>query len=290
MSLEMIADYACEVGEGPQWHPTEQRLYWADIPGGRLFRYDPSTGEHEQFYDGDVVGGFTFQEDGALLLFMEMSAVAVWRDGNLSYIIDRLPGEEENRFNDVFVDAGGRVFCGTMPKDSKRGPERLGSLYRLDTDGAITKVLTDVAISNGMGHTPDRTGLYYTDTLNMTIDLFDYDVETGGISNRRVFADTSDEEGMPDGMTVDAEGYVWSARWDGSALIRYAPSGEVDRRVHFPVKKVTSVAFGGEGYSDIYATTGGGNDKAAEGEQAGALFRVTPGVSGVPEFFSRVRI
>ena len=128
MEPEMIADYACEVGEGPLWHPVEKRLYWADIPGGRLFRYDPSTGEHEQFYDGGVVGGFTFQEDGALLLFMERGAVAVLRDGDLRCIIDGLPGEEENRFNDVFADAGGRVFCGTMPNDPERGAERLGSL------------------------------------------------------------------------------------------------------------------------------------------------------------------
>ena len=290
MEPEMVADYACEVGEGPLWHPNEKRLYWADIPGGRLFRYDPSTGEHEQFYDGDVVGGFTFQEDGTLLLFMERGAVAVWRDGDLRHIIDGLPGEEESRFNDVFVDAGGRVFCGTMPSDPERGAERLGNLYRLDTDGGITKVLTDVGISNGMGHTPDRKGLYFTDTVSMTIDLFDYDVGTGDISNRRVFADTADEDGMPDGMTVDAEGYVWSARWDGSALIRYAPTGEEDCRIRFPVKKVSSVAFGGEGYSDIYVTTAGGNDRATEGEQAGALFRVTPGVSGVPEFFSRIGI
>ena len=290
MEPEMIADYACEVGEGPLWHPVEKRLYWADIPGGRLFRYDPSTGEHEQFYDGGVVGGFTFQEDGALLLFMERGAVAVLRDGDLRCIIDGLPGEEENRFNDVFADAGGRVFCGTMPNDPERGAERLGSLYRLDTDGSITKVLTDVGISNGMGHTPDRKGLYFTDTANMTIDLFDYDVDTGEISNRRVFADTADEEGMPDGMTVDADGYVWSARWDGSALIRYSPTGEEDRRIRFPVKKVSSAIFGGEGYSDIYVTTAGGNDRAAEGERAGALFRVAPGVSGLPEFLSRVGI
>ena len=148
--------------------------------------------------------------------------------------------------------------------------------------GAITRVLTDVGISNGMGHTPDRKGLYYTDTENMTIDIFDYDEDTGDISNRRVFVDTADEEGKPDGMTVDAEGYVWSARWDGSALIRYAPTGVEDRRIHFPIAKVSSATFGGEGYSDIYVTTAGGNDKAAEGEQAGALFRVTPGVRGVP--------
>ena len=288
MEPEMIADYACETGEGPLWHAQEKRLYWADIPRGRMFRYDPATGDHEQFYQGDVVGGFTIQEDGALLLFMEKGAVAVWRDGDLTYVIDALPGEEENRFNDVFADPAGRVFCGTMPGDPERGPERLGTLYRLDPDGAMTPLLRHVGISNGMGLTPDRRGMYYTDSVDQSISIFDYDVDTGRISNRRVFVDTAAEEGLPDGMTVDADGHVWSARWGGSSLIRYTPDGEVEGRVRFPARNVSSVTFGGDDYGDIYVTTAGGHNKAEEGEAAGALFRVTPGIRGVPEFQSRI--
>ena len=288
MEPEMIVDYECEVGEGPLWHPTEKRLYWADIPRGRLFRYDPATGEHEQFYDGDVVGGFTIQEDGGLLLFMEKGAVAVLRDGEPSYIIDELLGEGENRFNDVFADPAGRVFCGTMPSDDKRGSERLGTLYRLDTDGTITPLLRNLGISNGMGLTPDRRRMYFTDSIDRKIYLFDYDVDSGGISNRRVFVDTAAEEGIPDGMTVDSQGFVWSARWDGSALIRYTPTGHEERRIHFPAKKVSSAIFGGEDYRDIYVTTAGGNNRGEEGESAGALFRIKSGIEGVPEFQSRI--
>ena len=248
----------------------------------------PATGDHEQFYQGDVVGGFTIQEDGALLLFMEKGAVAVWRDGDLTYVIAALPGEEENRFNDVFADPAGRVFCGTMPGDPERGPERLGTLYRLDPDGAMTPLLRHVGISNGMGLTPDRRGMYYTDSVDQSISIFDYDVDTGRISNRRVFVDTAAEEGLPDGMTVDADGHVWSARWGGSSLIRYTPDGEVEGRVRFPARNVSSVTFGGDDYGDIYVTTAGGHNKAEEGEAAGALFRVTPGIRGVPEFQSRI--
>jgi sugar lactone lactonase YvrE len=285
MEPEMIADYACETGENPLWHPGEQRVYWTDIPTGRLFRYDPATRKHEQFYSGEVVGGFTIQADGALLLFMERGAVKMWRDGRLATVIEELPEERDSRFNDVFADPVGRVFCGTMASEN-----RLGCLYRLDTDGRIVKLLEGIGCSNGMGLTPDGKCLYYTDSGKREIYLFDYDRATGGITNRRLWVRVpeAEGEGVPDGMTVDAEGYVWSARWDGSCLVRYAPDGTEERRVRFPAKKVSSVIFGGPEYTDIYVTTAGGDQKETDGEHAGALFRVNVGIRGVPEFPSRI--
>ena len=254
MEPEMVVNYGCEVGEGPLWHPLEKCLYWSDIPQGRMFRYDPATGHHEKFYDGPVVGGFTIQADGSLLLFMEKGAIAMWRDSDLRYITDGLPGEEENRFNDVFADTRGRVFCGTMPMDTERVSERRGTLYLLDTDTSVTPVLRNLGCSNGMGLTSDLKQLNFTDTM------------------------------------VDAEGYVWSAQWGGACIIRYSPDGKEDRRIPFPTRQVSSAIFGGEDYHDLYVTTAGGQDKTANGEDAGALFRVNPGVKGVPEFHSRVGI
>ncbi len=283
MKPEIVADYACVTGEGPLWHPDEQRVYWVDIPAGRMFRYDPSTGAHEQFYSGEVVGGFTIQQDGALLLFMARGAVAVWRDGDLDYVLQEIPDERASRFNDVIADPAGRVFCGTMPTR-----ERPGRLYRLDTDGTLTVVLEGVGCSNGMGFTPDRRRMYHTDSRAREIYLFDYDGESGVIANRRLFVRTPEGEGVPDGMTVDADGFVWSARWDGGCLVRYAPDGTEERRVHFPARKVSSVIFGGEDYADMYVTTAGGDKKEQEGAGAGALFRLDAGVRGVPEFRSRI--
>lgn len=284
MEPELIADYQCKTGEGPLWHPDEKRLYWLDIPNGRVFRHDPGTGKHEQVFEGDEVGGLTIQEDGALLLFMARGAVAIWRQGeDLDYLVQELEQERESRFNDVIADPAGRVFCGTMPS-----PDHLGRLYRLDVDAAISPVLEQVAVSNGMGFTPDRRRMYFTDSPTRQISLFDYDEASGELANRRVFADLSDEEGIPDGMTVDAEGGVWSARWDGGCLVRYTPGGKEDRRLEFPAKKVSCATFGGDDYGDLYVTTAGGDDKAVEGEGAGALFRVRPGVCGVPEFRSRI--
>ena len=130
--------------------------------------------------------------------------------------------------------------------------------------------------------------LYHTDSTKRLITVFAYDRATGGLSNREVFVRTPDDGGIPDGMTVDANGDVWSARWDGSALYRYSPAGEELARITFPAKKVSSIAFGGPDYDDAYVTTAGGQDRATEGPGAGALFRVRLGVRGVPEFRSRI--
>ena len=283
MKPELIADYKCICGEGPLWHSDEKRLYWVDIDSGRMFRHDPAADKHEQCYQGDVIGGFTIQADGALLLFMAKGTVKVWRDGALTTVIEEIPDERETRFNDVIADPAGRVFCGTMSTK-----DRPGRLYRLDCDGTLTRVLDGIGCSNGIGFTPDRKRMYYIDSPKREVYLFDYEEATGAITNQQVFVHTPDDEGVPDGMTVDAEGYVWCAKWDGGCAVRFAPDGSEDRRIVFPARKVSCVTFGGDDYADLYVTTAGGQNKAEEGPGAGALFRVDAGVSGVAEFRSRV--
>lgn len=283
MEKELIADYQCVCGEGPLWHPDEQRVYWLDITKGRMFRYDPASGHHEQVYEGTPIGGFTIQPDGALLLFMQKGAIKLWREGELTTVIEEIPEERESQFNDVIADPKGRVYCGTLPTK-----DRLGRLYRLDTDGTLTMLVEGIDCSNGMGFTPDLKRMYYTDSTKYEIYLFDYDQDTGNLSDQRIFVQGPEEDGLPDGMTVDAEGYIWSAHWDGSCVIRYAPDGHEERRIHFPAKQVSSVTFGGPDYTDLYVTTAGGDNKEENGPGAGALYRVRPGVVGVPEFRSRI--
>ena len=282
----MIADYNCVCGEGPLWHSDEKRLYWTDIPNGRMYRYDPATGHHEMCYEGDPVGGFTIQEDGALLLFMAGCAVKEWREGVLRTVLEGIPGEPTtNRFNDVIADPEGRVFCGSI--DDAGG---LGRLYCLDTDGTITQLLDGIACTNGMGFTLDHKRMYYTDSLAHEIYQFDYNQTSGAITNQQVFVSVPDDEGIPDGMTVDAEGYVWSGHWDGAVAVRYAPDGSVDRRIHFPANQVSCVTFGGDDYTDMYVTTAGGDDRTTNGPGAGALYCVSAGVRGLPEFRSRIPV
>ena len=283
MKPEIVADTKLVTGEGPLWHPKEEKLYWLDIPNGIILRYDPNTGSHEQVYQGEVIGGFTIQEDGALLLFMEKGAVKIWRDGELSAVIDEIPDERETRFNDVIADPEGRVFCGTMP-----AKDHLGRLYRLDIDGSLKKISDGIGISNGMGFTPDRKQMYYTDSAKGEIYLFDYDQKSGNISNQRVFLKVREAGVEPDGLTVDAAGYIWSARWNGNCVVRIAPDGKEDFRITIPAKKVSSVTFGGKEYKDIYLTTAGGDNREEEGSGAGALFHLNLDIQGVPEFFSRI--
>ncbi len=281
--LRPVADYACHTGEGPTWHPLEKVVYWTDIPQGKLFRYDPATGNHEQVYSGRVVGGMTVQQDGKLLLFMDNGGVALWDQGKLDVLIDELPGEKGNRFNDVIADPEGRVYCGTM--STKDIP---GRLYRLDRDLKMTIMVEGTGTSNGMGYTKDLKKMFFTDTRPGEIYVFDYERASGDLLNQKVHIKVSDGVGRPDGMTVDDEETIWSTRWDGSCMVRYSPAGEEMGRVLFPTKKVSSITFGGDDYTDAYVTTAGGQDKQANGDLAGALFHVQLGVQGRPEFFSRI--
>lgn len=290
--LVRVADPRNVTGEGPVWHPDERRLYWVDIPEGRLFRYDPASGEHEIAYERDgSIGGATVQSDGSLLLFEEAGRIERWDADGAEPVVESIDGEEDSRFNDVVADPRGRVFCGTMPTD-----DRAGRLYRLDTDVSIVLLRDDVALPNGLGFAPDRGYLYFTESEANRILRYAYNEETGTIADPETFVEGG--EGVPDGLTVDAAGHVWSARWDGGRLVRYDPDGEAVDRVEFPARKVSSVSFGGPSYVDAYVTTALSpapaegeppvGDREREGDGAGALFRVDLGVRGTPEFYSRV--
>ncbi len=179
--MELIADYACHTGEGPLWHPLEERLYWVDIPPGRLFRYDPATGQHEQcLHAEEAIGGFTVQESGDLLLFMARGAVRLWRDGFRDTIIEEIPAERNSRFNDVIADPRGRVFCGTMA-----GPDKPGTLYRLDVDGTLKVVLEGLGCPNGMGFTGDRREVRAGRPASVHPNGRPHDHRAGGVARGR---------------------------------------------------------------------------------------------------------
>jgi len=283
--LECIADYACEIGENPLWHPLEKLLYWCDITKGRIFRFDPSSGNHEQCFEGRPVGGFTIQSDGSLLLFMDRGTVALWRDGKLKEILPDIEEEKDSRFNDVIADPFGRVFCGTMSSNAGKG-----RLYRMDLDGTIRVILEGVGCSNGMAFTRDQKGFFFTDSFAHEIYLFDYNAQDGQLSNQRVFASFKESDGLPDGATLDADGHLWSALWDGSSIVRLSADGIIEERISLPTRKVSSLTFGGENYSDIYITTAGGNTRNEDGPLSGATFRLKSQARGRPEFFSRIHV
>lgn len=285
--LERIADERSDTTEGPLWHEDLQALFWLDIPAGRLYRYDPAAGTHALVYQGDgPIGGFTIQVEGELLLFGAGGRVWTWdpRTGAERVVVAEIPAERATRFNDVIADPEGRVFAGTMPDG-----ERSGHLYRLDPDGSLTLVLDDAGVSNGMDFTPGLSGLYHTNSITRTISRYRYDRASGEIAFDAVVVQVPAGEGVPDGLTLDTHGDIWSARWDGGALFHYAPDGTLLGSKAFPARKVSSISFGGPNWTDAYVTLAGGTDREAEGEGAGSLYRTSLGVAGRPPFRSRIR-
>lgn len=282
MTARVITDYRCEIAEGPLWHPADERLYWADIPNGHLYRHDPATDETERFFDGGVIGGYTIHHDGSLLLFMEGGRIARLTDGTLTTVVEEVPAESDSRFNDVIADPEGRVFAGTMPTE-----DRLGRLYRVNEGAEYERVLDEIALPNGLGFSPDRRTMYVAESDAYTIHAFEYDRETGEIDDRRTFVDVPEEDGKPDGLTVDEDGYVWSAQFGGGCVIRYAPDGTEVEHHDVPATNVTSLTFGGEEYADLYVTTASFEAPADE-EPAGGVFVLDVGADGVPEFTSKI--
>jgi sugar lactone lactonase YvrE len=245
-SVDLVARLNCQIGENPLWHTESRQLFFVDITSGEIHAYNPSTGISTVIAKTRVTGGFTIQQDGSLLLFQDGRLCLLSLDGTSREVArDQCPGND--RFNDVIADPEGRVFAGTMGG--------YGKLLRFNTDGSVTEMSAGFGIPNGMGLTSDLQGMYFTDSRTHTIYHYDYDRGSGSLSNRRTFAEIPVEEGMPDGMTVDDSGYVWTAIWFGSRLKRYAPDGTLEREIGLPPKQTSSVTFGGRGLTEIYVTT-----------------------------------
>lgn len=284
LTPEPVANYQCEVGENPLWNEREGRLYWVDIDTGRLFRVDHESGEHECFHrNPDKIGGFTFQDDGSLLLFEVDRITQLGKDGKRRVLAEQIDSGM-TRFNDVIADPEGRVFAGTIGKTDESG-----GLFRVDLDGSVESIWRGTGCANGMGFSPDLRQFYWTCSTTYLIYVADYQRETGELSNRRVFHRAAREQGIPDGMTVDRSGRVWSARWDGSALLCLGADGSVLERAELPVSRVSSAAFGGPKLDTLYVTTAGGTWQGSAPAD-GTLYRFQVSVPGTAEFRSRVRI
>lgn len=271
------------LGEVPVWDVEEQSLYWIDIEGKRLQRWHQPSGTFADWRFAERIGSFALRKRGGLVCAFE-SGFAFFNpaDGAVEWIAkpDEDPG---NRFNDGKCDRHGRFWAGSMDDGLKR---HSGSLFRLDPDLSVHRMETGVGISNALCWSPDDDVFYFADTLDKTIYAYDYAPATGAISNKRRFADTLSDPGTPDGSTIDAEGYMWNAQWDGWRLTRYAPDGSVDRIVELPVQKPTSCMFGGPDLRTLFVTTAiwdlKGSALAAQ-PMAGSLLALDVGVAGLPE-------
>jgi sugar lactone lactonase YvrE len=269
------------LGEGPLWSREEDVLYWVDIEASRFHRYRPADGSLESFDTGLPVGALGFRASGGLVMATK-KGFAFWnaQTQELTFIADPEPDKPEARFNDGAVDRQGCFWAGTL------APGATSSLYRLDPDLTVHTMETGITVSNGIGWSLDDRTMYFTDTRRKMVYAYDYDAATGSIGNRRSFIYTPDEEGSPDGLTVDSEGFIWSVRWGGWKLGRYDPSGKLEREVRLPVQYPTSCAFGGDRLDELYVTsarTRVSEDQIQAQPFAGDLFRLRLGIRGLPE-------
>jgi len=280
---EILADVRARLGEGPVWDARSGRLVWIDIEGAALHRTDPQNGATETFLMPLAISIAVPRTAGGYVAALEDGFWSINEDGRAERLVE-IPENRARglRFNDGGCDPAGRFWAGTMAWDFRPGA---GSLYRLDADLQLTRVLDDVTISNGIGWSPDGTTMYYADTPTLRIDAFDYDLATGTASNRRPFVEVPAGGGRPDGLCVDVEGAVWLALWPGWAVHRYLPDGSLDAVIPVPVAQVSSCGFGGESLEQLFITTARvdlTDEERADQPNAGSLFRADPGVRGIP--------
>jgi sugar lactone lactonase YvrE len=283
-NVQLVLDIRATLGEGPVWQGRERRLYWVDITAGELHAYAPHGSADVVYRVGQMVGAAVPRRTSGFVLATQ-SGLGTFDLDTRQFTLLAAPEAHlpDNRFNDGKCDPRGRFWAGTMSLIRQPGT---ASLYCLDADGTLRHVLGGVTTSNGLDWSLDERTMYYIDTPTLQVAAFDYDAESGTIANRRAIITFPPGIGRPDGMTVDAEGMLWIAHWDGGRISRWdAADGRRLQEIHLPVARVTSCCFGDPNLDRLYITTarhGLTEDQLRDQPHAGSLFAVTPGVVGRP--------
>jgi sugar lactone lactonase YvrE len=277
----MATDPCAFHGEGVIWDPSPGVVRWVDMLAGDILALDGKTGDVSRLHVGSVAAAIRPRMAGGLVIAVERGFAMLDPGSDATSPMPELWRDPTVRMNDGACDPAGRFFAGSMAYDEAPGR---GTLYRLDPDRTVTPVLESVAISNGLVWTQDGTTAYYVDSQTQRIDAFDYDVASGTLTDRRPIAKIDERHGTPDGLTIDADGFIWVALWGGFAVRRYSPRGRLDGVVEVPVSQVTACAFGGHALDELYISTSRLGFKAEDQPQAGAVFRHRPGVMGVLPF------
>lgn len=284
-SAYCVQQSGASLGESPLWNPKEQQLYWVDINNRHIHRFNPETGKKFTWPCHTEIGCIGLANQGHLIAGLRNGFhYFTLATGFFDLIVDPEPDKPQNRLNDGKVDRAGRLWCGSMQDPNSDEPS--GALYRLDISGNCVRVLDGIHVPNALAWSPDNKTMYFADTRARAIWNFDYDLAEGKISNKSIFVDLSDQNGRPDGATVDAEGCVWNAEYGGSRVVRYTPEGKFDGQVDLPVTNVTCCTFGGPDLSTLYITTAAQkltDSELADQPLAGGLFACEVGISGLPE-------
>ncbi len=284
---KLLLDSHAVLGEGAIWNHSENKYYWVDIEQGILHSYHPADCKQEHFELGHRAGTVVPEEPGTVIVALENG---IHRfdpvTGELTFLLNPESDLEDMRYNDGKCDPSGRFWVGSMAVRGER--KNRASLYRMDNDTTITRVLENITVSNGICWSADETKMYYTDSPTKEIWQFDYDRNTGNISNKKVVIKTGDGMGVPDGMAIDSEGMLWVAHYGGSGVYCWNPrTGQLLRKIHVPARNVTSCAFGGKDLKSLFITTAGGSGDKSDNSPDGNVFVARPGVIGTKANFYR---
>jgi sugar lactone lactonase YvrE len=283
VTIERVGDGTDVLGESAVWCTREAALYWVDIREPAIRRWDSSGGGTQSWLMPELIGSIALRDEGGLLVALQTSlSFFDPSSGRLEQVAAPPAGPAEMRFNDGRCDRQGRFWVGTM-NNVTRAPE--GALYRFDRRHVLTTMTEGFSIPNSLAWSPDGTTMYLADSLQHAISSYDFAPETGAIGVQRPFARTQ-APAIPDGSTVDADGCLWNAEYDGWRIVRYAPGGTIDRVVDLPVQRPTSCAFGGANLDVLYITTASQrltDEERARQPLAGAVLALDVGVRGLPE-------
>jgi L-arabinonolactonase len=282
--IACVLDGRSILGEGPFWDVSDRRLYWVDIKSRLIHRYDPGAGMDEVWPTPEDVGSVAPRENGGLVVALK-SGFHFYDLGERNATPVAIPEGEpgNNRFNDGKTDRQGRFWAGSMDDGEKLST---GGLYCLELNLKCRKMVDGIVCSNALCWSPDSRTMYYADSGRRTVWAWDFDPTTGDIANRRVFVTLAKDEGIPDGATVDSEGFIWIAQWGGWRVVRYDPAGKIARTIMMPIAQPTCPAFGGNDLDVMYVTSASihlTDNQLTQQPRAGGLFAVDAGVKGLPE-------
>jgi L-arabinonolactonase len=284
LDIRRIGTVKNQLGEGPLWDVAEQALYWIDAVGKLIHRWTPASGERREWSLPASIGSLALRAGGGAVLALENGLhLFDFATGAATPLVDPQAGDPKTRFNDGKVDRQGRFVTGTMARDLR---EPLGVLYRLNPDLSLETLDRDIMVTNGPCFSPDGRTLYLSDSPRRAIFAYDYEPAGGPLRNKRALVDTRRLDTAPDGGTVDAEGFLWSALVLSGRIARFAPDGRLDRTIELPVSFPSSVMFGGPDLDTIFVTSIAQTlaGRTAAEPEAGALYAIDGlGIKGLPE-------
>ncbi len=285
--LTVLADYGDLCGEGPVWDPDGQLLYWTDVTGKKFYRCTWPDRRHRLAHSGLQVNAFRLNRAGGFVIG-NPDGIWLWDGASAPRPLALEVDGARCKMNDCTTDPAGRFLGGSCFYDAAQ-PYEKGKLISVDLSGKAVILDEGFELSNGLGFSPDGRTLYFADSVAHKIYAYDYDVAGGTATGRRVFVDVGIEEGVPDGLVVDAEGFVWCAIWYGSSVMRYDPDGKLERRIPVPAKQTSCVAFGGPDLTDMFITSAARSEPmpcmppgydAVNGNFGGQLYHINLGIRG----------